>query len=370
MGEAQRPARVVFLLQDLEYGGAQRQYLEVARRLDRDRFQVELWMLTGRDDLAPLAREWRVLTHWLSRRGAVGPVSLTSLWRRLHRERKSIDLILLLTVVPNIWGRILGRLAGIPVIVGSGLSGKPQAQHEGWLWPLADHLVCNSRREKDLLSQRYGISPERVTLIPNGVDTSFFAPAAGPARPKEPVVLAVGRLVPVKDHELLIQAFRLVLAEHPQAALWLVGDGPLESVLQKLAEETLPPGKVRFFPGQVDVRPFYAQASLLVISSVCEGVPNVVLEAMASSLPVVATEVGGLPEVVVPGQTGWLVPRHDPLAMAAAINRLLGEAEARQAFGEAARRRAEEAFSMASFARRHEELFQRLLDRKLAPRQS
>ena len=172
------PARLVFLLQDLKFGGTQRQTLELARRLNPGRFQAEVWVMTAGDDLVPLAQEWRIPLVRLSRQAAVGPQALINLWRRLHRQPP--DLLMLLTVVPNIWGRILGRLARVPVIVGNCRGGgAPWRQHERWLWPWMDHLLCNTAELKTELTQRYGIPPARITVILNGVDTDFYCP--GPA---------------------------------------------------------------------------------------------------------------------------------------------------------------------------------------------
>lgn len=360
-----KPARVVLLLQDLLFGGTQRQTLELARRLDPTRFEVEVWTMMAGEDLAPLARDWGVPLVRLSRERRVGPRSLAQLWRRL--KGTPLDLLMLLTVVPNIWGRVLGRLARVPVILGNCRGGTaPERQYERWLWPLADHLICNAQALKQTLANHHGVPKERLTVIVNGVDGEFFRPPAAEVRSGPPRVLSVARLVPEKDHDTLIQAFRLVALAHPEAELWLVGDGPRQAAVQRLVQESLPPGQVRFLPGQPDLRPWLHQASLFVLSSLTEAMPNVILEAMATGLPVVATRVGGLPEVVVSGETGWLVPPRDIPALAAALDSLLGDPAARQAFGRAGRARVEGEFSLAAMVRRHEEVLTHLLKRRAA----
>lgn len=353
------PARLVFLLQDLRFGGTQRQTLELVRLLDPRRFQAEVWLLCAGDDLAPLARQHGIPLVWLSRSPTVGPGSLAHLWRRLRSGPP--DLLLPLTVVPNIWGRVLGRLARVPRIAGNCRGGgAPERQHERRLWRLAHHLFSNSQVLKTRLVNRYGIPEHRITVIPNGVDTDFFRPpAVPPAAPA--VVLAVGRMVPEKDHDTLVQAFGLLAEDHPQAELWLVGEGPRRAAVQDLARRCLAPGRVRFLPGQADLRPLLHRASLLVLSSVAEAFPNVVLEAMAAGLPVVATRVGGVPEMVIPGATGWLVEPGNPPALAAAMSQVLGDAATRQAFGRAGRARAVREFSLETMVRRYEDEFQRLL---------
>jgi len=350
----------VFLLEDLEYGGTQRQALELARRLDRDRFRVELWVLRAGDDLAPVARDWGLPVVWLARSGWVGPKSLVALGRRLWQNPP--DLLMLLTVIPNIWGRLFGRLGRVPRIVGNCRGGAaPSRQHERWLWPLAHNILCNSQVLKEKLVLDYGLPSERLTVIPNGVDTNFFQPLPDGRPPGPPVLLSVARFVPDKDHDTLIKAFGLVTARHDGAELWLVGSGPRQRSLERQAAEMGLRQKVRFIPGTDDLRPFYQRASLFVLSSVAEALPNVVLEAMAAGLPVVATRVGGLGEVVAPEATGFLVPPRDAEALAGALVRLLDNPEAGHTMGQAGRQRVVDNFSFLAMVRRHEEVWARLL---------
>ena len=354
------PARVVFLLEDLSFGGTQRQALELARHLDRGRFRVELWVLRAGDDLAPLAQKWDIPVIWLARTGWVGPPSLLALWRRLRRYPP--DLLMLLTVIPNIWGRIWGRLAGLPVIVGNCRGGgAPRRQHERWLWPLAHHILCNSRYVRDLLVSAYRVPSNRVTVVPNGVDSEFFGPPAR-ERPSGPLrLLTVARLVPDKDHDTLLMAFARIASRHPEAELWLVGDGPRRQALEHKAGDLALNGRVRFFSGQPDLRAFYHRAHLFVLSSVAEALPNVILEAMAAGLPIVATRVGGIPEVVVEKSTGLLVEPGDVTGLAAALDYLLKNSEIRESMGQHGRERVMQQYSLTAMVKGHEEVWTRLL---------
>jgi glycosyltransferase involved in cell wall biosynthesis len=360
-----RPARLVFLLQDLRFGGTQRQTLELARRLDPARFQVEIWLLAAGLELAPLARRYGIPVIPLGDRDRVGPAALARLGRRL--ASRAVDVLMPLTVVPNIWGRLLGRLAKVPVILGNCRGGgAPRRQHERWLWPLAHHILCNSQVIKSVLTDGCGVPAARLTTIPNGVDTAYFRPPAVPAA-GPPRVLCVARMVPDKDHHTLLAAFGLTARDHPEAELWLVGDGPRLAEVQDAAGRLLP-GKVRFLAPREDLRPLLHQAALLVLASRTEALPNVVLEAMAAGLPVVATRVGGVPELVVLGVTGWLVPPGDAPALAAAVSQVLGDSGTRRAMGQAGRERARQDFSLEVMTRRYEDLLDRLLAAaRLAP---
>jgi glycosyltransferase involved in cell wall biosynthesis len=354
------PARLVFLLEDLEYGGTQRQALELARRLDRSRFQVELWVLRAGDDLAPVAREWSLPVDWMARSGWVGPQSLLGLGKRLWRDPP--DLLMLLTVIPNIWGRLWGMLARVPLVVGNCRGGAaPWRQHERWLWPCADHILCNSNSLKEFLVSRYGLPPARLTVVPNGVDTEFFQPNPNGRPQGPPVLLSVARLVPDKDHDTLLGAFSQLSRHHPEAELWLVGNGPRRPVLEQKVLDLGISGQVKFIPGEQDLRPLYHQADLFVLSSVAEALPNVVLEAMAAGLPGVATRVGGVPEAVVSEATGLLVAPRDVSGLAGALGRLLDDPEARHTMGRQGRLRVLESFSFPAMVRRHEDVWARLL---------
>ena len=348
------PARVVFLLQDLKFGGTQRQALELAHRLDPVRFRPEIWLLAAGDDLVPLARQWGLPLSWLSRQAQAGPGGLLNLWCRLRR--RDLDVLLPFTVVPNIWGRILGRLARGPAIVGNCRGGgAPKRQHERWLWPLAQHLVCNSAALKRVLTQSCGVPAARLSVIPNGVDVDYFQPAPE-GGPYPAVALSVARMVPDKDLATLIRAFAALAPEFPQAQLWLVGEGPLLGNLQRLAGELLPAGACRFLPPQADLRPLFLKSGLLVLSSRTEALPNVVLEAMAAGLPVAATAVGGVPELVTPARTGWLAEPSDPPALAAALRRLLANPEQCRDFGREGRRRVVRDFSLDAMVSRYQEV--------------
>jgi glycosyltransferase involved in cell wall biosynthesis len=355
------PFRVVFLLQDLFFGGTQRHTLELARGLDPSLFQPEIWLMMSGDDFVPLARDWRLSLTWLGRKPFVAPDSLVRLWWRLKNQ--PVDLLVLLTGVPNIWGRLLGRLTKLPLIVGTWRgTACPERNFERWLWPLADHFLCNAGALKQLMIDRFQIPDGRITVIHNGVNLDYFRPATAPLTGERQVVLCIARLVPEKDHDTLIAAFSLVAAHHPEAELWLVGDGPRRQAIRRLASSLLPPMRWRLFPGRLDLAPLLRQGSLLALSSVAEGLPNVVLEAMATGLPVVATDVGGLSEVVKPGETGWLVAPKDVPGLAKAISHLLANDTLRAAFGRAGKRRVERRFSVQSMVQQHQEVFLRLLN--------
>ncbi|SDF17600.1 glycosyltransferase [Desulfovibrio legallii] len=351
--------RVAFLMEDLCFGGTQRQMLELARRLDRGRFTPVMLTLTGPTDLDALARKGGIELHHLGRDRRVAPLFFLRLGAALRRLRP--DVLVPCTALPNIWGRIWGRLAwpgrtGAPLVLGTCRGGGgPVRQHERWLWRLADQLVCNSQALRAVL-EGLGVPSARLHYIPNGVDTEFFAPADPPAARRAPLILCVARLAGDKDHLTLLRAFALVLARHPEARLRLVGDGPEEARLRRWAAEHAAGARVEFVPGGLDMREHYAAARLFALASVREGQPNVLLEAMACGLPVCATAVGGVPRLVEEGATGLLCPAGDAAALAENCCRLLEDDACCARLGDAGRGRAVRDFSFARMVAAHEAL--------------
>jgi len=354
------PKRLALVLQDLLFGGTQRHALELAKRLDRSRFTPEFWLLSGGADFAPEAQDAAIAIRWLSKSSTVTPSAIWTLKRELARSRP--DILMPLTAVPNIWGRLFGRLAKVPVVLGTVRGGGAIArQHERILARLAHHHITNTRALKDAL-MALGRPERAVTVIPNGVDTDFFSPDPEGVGPLRKAVLCVARFCEDKDHLTLLNAFAQVQRRIADAELWLVGDGPLQGRVERAAAHIADSGRIKFYSARPDLRPFYRQASVLALSSVREGLPNVILEAMASGLPVAATAVGGIPEVVEQGRTGFLSPSGDADALADNLIRLLSDEQTRLAMAASARGVAEKEYSMAAMVTRHEELFTRLGD--------
>ena len=193
-----KPLRVLFLMEDLCYGGTQRQTLELARRLDRSRFTPVMLTITGPTDLDKAAHEAGIELHHMGQGRNVWPLFFAALCWRLRALRP--DVIVPCTALPNIWGRIWGRLAWLgssgnaPLVVGTCRGGGgPKRQHEHWLWRLTDHMVCNSEALREIL-QGFGVPKARLSYIPNGVDTEFFAPAGAAPSARAPEILCVARL--------------------------------------------------------------------------------------------------------------------------------------------------------------------------------
>lgn len=237
--------------------------------------------------------------------------------------------------------------------------------------PFVSHYVAVSRDLDDYLGQAIGVPARRRSLIANGVDTDTFTPAQGvravPGCPFEPgrhwLVGTVGRLQTVKNQPLLARAFVRALQDNPvmrdAARLVIVGEGPLRAEVGRvLAEAGM--GDLAWLPGARDDVPEVLRAlDLFVLPSQAEGTSCTLQEAMASGLPVVATAVGGTPDLVQEGVTGHLVPPDDEQALAAAIVRTFGDRDAAARQGKAGRECALRSFAIGAMVRQYQQLFDR-----------
>ncbi len=218
-----------------------------------------------------------------------------------------------------------------------------------------------------------GMPPARVRSIPNGVDTRRFAPVEPAERrrlrralglPPVPVVVYSGRLSPEKGVDVLLDGWAAARGRGLLATLCLVGDGPERAALERRARDHGIVGAVRFAGAAPDVAPWLAAADAFVLPSRVEGLSVALLEAMATALPVVATDVGGTREAA--GGAAVLVRGGDPLALADGLGAVLAEPEKAQAIGEAARRRVLSRFGIQQVARRHLDLYREVAEARRA----
>jgi sugar transferase (PEP-CTERM/EpsH1 system associated) len=279
----------------------------------------------------------------------------------------------------------VARLAGVRRVV-HGERGRSASDPEGanrkrrvlrrCLNPFIDRYLAVSRDLRRWLVEQVGIDPAKVVCIPNGIDATGFVvgPAKKEARPLlgsfappgSIVIGTVGRLDPVKDQAGLLEAFNLLCATMPERRLLLrlviVGEGPQRSVLEKQIVEFGLEAQVCLLGNREDVSALLAEFDIFVLSSIAEGMPGVLLEAMAAGLPVAATDVGGAGEIVWDGLTGQLVPASNPSRLAEVLSTYVSDEALRVRHGSAGRRKAETGFSLEHMISAYVELYDGLLD--------
>ena len=227
------------------------------------------------------------------------------------------------------------------------------------------HILTNSAAARKITAEVEKVSADKITVFYPGVDLARYAASAGnPAAadrlgiPKDaPVVGIVANLRPVKNLALFLRAAALVAAAAPDAAFLIVGQGPLKDELRKLAAELGISGRVFFSSPEGDVPDYLARMSIACLSSNSEGLPNAIMEYMAAALPVVTTEVGGVPELVRDGFNGYLVRDPKPESFAGPIIRLLRDPELRKSMGQRGLERARQEFDGAEAVRRLERFY-------------
>jgi glycosyltransferase involved in cell wall biosynthesis len=360
---------VLQLIPTLDRSGAEKQMVLLACGLPRDRFRVEAATLTR---LGPLEEELRaagVPVTGLGKRHKIDPLAMMRLVRFLQARR--FDVLQTWIFAANTYGRVAARWVRVPVVVTAEMAvdlwkSPRELAIDRALARRTDRVVGNSEAVVEFY-RRNGIPADRLTMIRSGIGDEEppridrAAVRAGFGWPGDaPLLLFAGRLAPQKGVDDLIAAIDLVKYVLPDLRALIVGDGPLRAQLEVTARAFQLDGILRFTGHRDDVPTLMAAADLVVLPSLYEGLPNVVLEAMQFAKPVVATAAPGTTEVVVDGQTGLLVPLRDPPALAQAIRTLVRDPDLARRLGAAGRARVASEFRVAtmieSFAALYEEL--------------
>jgi glycosyltransferase involved in cell wall biosynthesis len=370
-------------------GGTERQVMNLARGLDPSRFEVHFACLKRVGEyVEEIERSGRPLTEYPIDR-MYGPKT----WRRqaqLARDlrRAGIRLVHTYGFWTNVFGIPAARLAGTPAVVGAVRDTcddltPAQRRVQRLACRLADAVVVNAEAIKRRLVDD-GWDPAHITVIRNGVDLAPFDRPREPGRvrrelglpPDAPLVAVFARLTPVKGIEYFLEAAKAVADRFPEARFLVVGEarlirdgvaieGPCKRDLQARAARLGLADRVVFTGFRPDVPDVLAEVAVSVLPCVLnEGLSNSVLESMAAGVPVVATTVGGNPEVVEDGVTGFLVPPRDGAALARGIGVLLSDRARAAGLGRAARSAVERKFSTGELVRRTERFYQELLERK------
>jgi glycosyltransferase involved in cell wall biosynthesis len=308
--------------------------------------------------------------------------ALIKLYRLMRRERP--DIVCTETAKAGFLGRLAGRLAGVPVIVhtfhGHVLHGY-YGPVKNWLMRrmerslarISDRLVTVSEEVKrDLV--RYGVAAEeKIAVIPLGFDLDPFLKAhtqQGEFRREmalsEGIKLVgiVGRIFPIKNHRLFLHSAARIAIQEPAVRFVIVGDGDLRAAMEQQARKLGIADRVLFTGWRRDLPGIYADLDLLVVSSDNEGTPVSAIEAMAAGCPVVATRVGGLPDLIDDRRTGRLVPPRDAQALASVVLELLRNPEAARELGQNAKEVVRKRFTLMRLIRDMDHLYSQLLEEK------
>ena len=356
--DALRKLRVVHIVPELGVGGAEWHVVRLMPALDPDRFEPAVICIGEPGALFPLLAAVGVPAVALRRtkRGAL--LALFDLVRELRRIRP--DIVLVRGYNAEVLGRLAARIVRVRANV-VWIHNVGDLDPHGRVRRLLDRLLDRitsayfgvAHAQRAYISGELGLPAHKVRIIHNGVDPTDFDPrsdrqavAALGIGDGEPVVALVGAMRPEKDHKTYLDAARLVNGAMPSARFLLVGDGPLRAELEARAVSLGLDDRVVFAGVRDDIPKLLRGVDVFVLSSYSDCFPMALLEAMAAGRPAVCTAVGGVPEMIDDGVTGFLVPPRDPRALADKLLTVLADPARARAMGKAARRRAEEEFSL------------------------
>jgi len=370
--------KVVTLVDRLGTGGAERLAIQTTTRLDPERFDRTLCasrrfdVAISKQHVANALEDLRtagVRVLGLKRTSAAQVWAWWPLYRLLRRER--VDVLHTHKFGSNLWGTVIGRLARVPVIIAH----EHTWSYEGKPWRRigdreviargSTRFIAVSREDRRRMIEIEGIDPSDVMFLPNGI------PAPPPATggdvraelgiaPGAPVIGTVSVLRPQKALDVLLRATQALLPEFPGLKVLIAGEGDRRFALEDLTRELGIEDAVMFLGVRTDVPDVLAALDVAVSSSDFEGSPLSVMEFMEAARPIVATRVGGVPDLIEDGVHGLLVEPQDPAAFAAAVARMLRDRDAARAMGERARERRRTEFDIDVMVRRLEQLYTEL----------
>lgn len=343
------------------YGGGER-YLELLYdRLDRQKFRCVL--------ICP--EDGPFVQRMLQRGADVRMISVAPLFNPFALRRlvgilrsEGVDILQTHGARANFYGRLAGWVAGVPRIVSTvhnSIKDYEVNRFKRWIYasalrltlPLVHRIVCVSEAIRRDLLKECPPAADRTRTVHNGIDLNTFDPRTNGENVRKeyactngPVVLTIARLTEQKGHRYLLEALPNLVKKWPALTCLLVGDGECRASLQALAQQLGIEEACRFVGTKDNVADFYAAADVVVLPSLSEGFPFVVLESLAMARPTVATCVNGVPEIIEDGVTGLLVPSRDAQALETAIRLILHDPAWAAQLGQAGRARVTARFTI------------------------
>ena len=379
------PTKIVHVVHSLQTGGLENGLVNLLNCLDPERFQQTVCCLTSAGKFAERIKIPSAEVIELNMPAGQFRFPLLRLTKIFHRLSPNIVHT---RGWPTVDAVFAARCAGVSYLV-HGEHGREHSDVEGKNWKrnqirrLVGHvvdryvIVCDFFRL--WLNEMCRVKSERIVYIPNGVDTEKFRPSDGGSAleaspsevrkrlrsqlglPPNPVLVGtVGRLDPVKDFPTLMKGFRQIKDSFSGAKLVIVGDGPVRSNLSRLGEELGLDSSLIWLGERNDIPELLRSFDIFVQTSIFEGMSNTILEAMASSLPIIATDTGGNPEVVSNGENGILVPVGGVTELSVALQKYLSDPVLRYKHGSNSRRRAIDCFDLSLMATRYAEMYENL----------
>ena len=375
-----KKTNIMFLITSLEIGGTEKIVVSLAKNLDKSRYNIFVCSICP---LSALADELRGINgvHLFTLNIKIKKLFITAIPKLfVMLKQYKINILQSFLFIDNILGSVVGRLAGTPIVI-LGQRGTIMSVNEDMekhnirfyiqcaVSRFSDLIVANSNYYKTYLC-KHNIHHSKIQIIYNGVNIhksdSPIGAETGIKKNNSIILGIVSRLIPQKGHKYLFKALALLGKDYlNKIVLLIIGDGVYRSYLEKLSEGLSISEKVVFLGERNDVDSLLDVIDIVILTSVYgEGTPNAILEAMAKGKPVIATRVGGIPEIVIDGETGILVEPRNPTALANAILLLLRDGNLRRNMGTAAKERISNNFTLTKMINNYEAIYTSLLKKK------
>jgi len=367
--------RVLVFANSFRIGGSERQAVEFIKRVDPARFEI---VVACFQKDGPLLEELPLTItqlHEFPLHSFFHPSTAGQAFRFIRLlKRAHIQVVQCFDFYSNLFAIPLARLAGVPVVLGSrrdeaSMRTPAQRRAELWSYYWATGVIANADAIKEQLVRRDKVSADKVWMIHNGLDLDRFDRHGGPpsegtvSRRQGLTVAVVANLRPEKGHLVFLDCARRLITSNPEARFLIVGDGVMRERIETRVSELGLTKQVQLTGAVKDIPALLRSVDIAVLPSLKnEGFPNAVMEAMAASVPVVATDTGGASELVIDGLTGYMVQPGDAAALGDRIGWLCNDAEVRRKMGEAGRQRIVDHFTSNQMARKFEALYSELVD--------
>jgi sugar transferase (PEP-CTERM/EpsH1 system associated) len=360
---------IMLVVLKLDFGGAENLVINIAQKLSRNRYRLSICSLENPTSFADCLKDSGIRLISLDKKKGFDfllPLRLAWIMRKeqVHISHTHNRCALM-------YGTLAAKLAGVPVVINTRHGSGVKVRYK-FLWKANDKIVAVCEHARNVFLENSGIDPKKVKTILNGIDIHKYKKTEDTLSIRrkfgignsEWLVGTVGRLAHEKDYLTLLKSFMNVLQEIPFCRLVMVGDGELRTKLENDVKTLGIEKKVSLIGFQHNIVEIMSVFDVFVLSSITEGLPLVIMEAMAVKAPVVATNVGGTPEVVVDGETGILVPPKDPQKMAEAIITILRNSNLAKKMGEAGRKKIEEKFNLDRMVREYEAVYEECFVKK------
>lgn len=362
------PARhVAFVLTSFARGGMEMRLADVVNGLDKSRWDPHIYAFYDHQTMQNKVETARL--HVPLSNGKTDVAVPLKLAQHFRREQTQIVWTLAQGLAAG-WGRLAALMANVPIKILSVHDNYPLAPLTRLLNPVTDAIVALTETSASLFRSQ-GVPAEKIHVLYNGIDTQRYAPA--PDRraellnipPNQPVILNVGRLTYEKGRDVMLHAAVPLMNSTIPPRIVFAGEGVERPALESLARDLGLADHVRFLGIREDVPALINGADVVVMSSrdvpFGESCPNIVLEAMGCGVPIIGTRVGGTAELIVDGETGFVIPPENPTLLAEKVALLLENAPLRQQMGQAGRQRVVQHFSLERMIQGRDELLTHLL---------